>query len=60
LLLLQGRDANARLQRSLRAQRLREVLPGLLASLRHTLESWSLTEGAPFMYDGQDFMPQVE
>ncbi|KAL6753416.1 microtubule associated protein-domain-containing protein [Haematococcus lacustris] len=49
-----GRDANTKLQRSIRAQRSREVLPSLVVRLQQLLEEWRLKEGSPFMFDDQD------
>ncbi|KAJ9530839.1 hypothetical protein QJQ45_028714 [Haematococcus lacustris] len=49
-----GRDANTKLQRSIRAQRSREVLPCLVVRLQQLLEEWRLKEGSPFMFDDQE------
>lgn len=51
----QGRDANAKLQRSIRAQKLRDALPTIVAGLAQRLEEWELAEGSPFMYDGKEY-----
>jgi hypothetical protein len=51
----QGRDANQKLQRALKAQKLRERLPALAAAVRAGLQEWAESEGAPFLYDGADF-----
>jgi hypothetical protein len=58
---VQGRDANSRLQRSIRAQRLRDALPSLAVSLRTRLEAWALAQGggAPFLYDSADYAPTL-
>lgn len=56
-----GRDASRRLQRALRAQRLREKLPELAAAARAGLEAWRAAEGgAPFLYDGRDYCAALE
>jgi len=51
----QGRDANKKLQRALRAQKLRERLPALTAAVRASLEEWQEAEGAAFLYDGRNY-----
>jgi hypothetical protein len=51
----QGRDANKRLQRAIRATKLRERLPVLLSDLRSRLLEWRECEDQPFMYDGKDY-----
>eukprot|EP00879_Flechtneria_rotunda_P029028 GHRR01031283.1.p1 GENE.GHRR01031283.1~~GHRR01031283.1.p1 ORF type:complete len:125 (-),score=39.44 GHRR01031283.1:335-709(-) len=51
----QGRDANRKLQRAIRAGKLRERLPAMLAELRQLLVEWRDTEGEPFLYDGADY-----
>jgi hypothetical protein len=42
---LQGRDANKRLQRAIRAGKLRERLPSLIEELRVLLAEWKEGEG---------------
>jgi hypothetical protein len=51
----QGRDANKKLQRALRAQRLRDRLPALAAAARAALDGWREAEGAAFLYDGCEY-----
>jgi hypothetical protein len=51
----QGRDANRKLQRAIKAKKLRERLPGLLVEVRSRLAEWRDSEGAPFTYDGRDY-----
>ena len=52
----QGRDASARLTRSLKAQKLREGIPDATEALKQQLEEWTAVEGAPFMFDGHNYM----
>ena len=51
----QGRDANRKLQRAIRAGKARERLPALLAALGARAAAWAEAEGRPFLWDGQDF-----
>lgn len=51
----QGRDANKRLQRAIRATKLRERLPAMLSELRGRLLEWRECEDKPFLYDGKDY-----
>jgi hypothetical protein len=51
----QGRDANKKLQRAIKAKKLRERLPGMLVEVRSRLAEWRDSEGAPFTYDGRDY-----
>ncbi|KAF5829368.1 microtubule associated protein-domain-containing protein [Dunaliella salina] len=51
-----GRDASARLTRSLKAQKLRDSIPEATEALKHQLEEWTAVEGMPFLYDGHDYM----
>lgn len=52
---LQGRDANRRLQRSIKASRQRDRLPALLEHVLGLLAVWQVQEGSAFTYDGQDY-----
>ncbi|KAF6264709.1 microtubule associated protein-domain-containing protein [Scenedesmus sp. NREL 46B-D3] len=54
-----GRDANRKLQRAIRAKKLREHLPGMLSEVRERLAEWRGSEGAPFTYDGRDYEFEV-
>ncbi|WIA37030.1 hypothetical protein OEZ86_014014 [Tetradesmus obliquus] len=54
-----GRDANRKLQRAIKAKKLRERLPGLLGEVRARLAEWRESEGAPFTYDGRDYEFEV-
>lgn len=56
----QGRDANRKLQRAIKAKKLRERLPGLLGEVRARLAEWRESEGAPFTYDGRDYEVRAE
>lgn len=51
----QGRDANRKLQRAIRAGKARERLPALLAALGARAAACAEAEGRPFLWDGQDF-----
>lgn len=51
----QGRDANKKLQRALRAQKMRDKLPAMVAAVRRGLGEWKEAEGVPFLYDGRDY-----
>jgi hypothetical protein len=54
----QGRDANRRLQRAIRAGKARERLPALVAGLGARAGAWAEAEGRPFLWDGEDFQVQ--
>eukprot|EP00775_Hariotina_reticulata_P001328 gene1328-1672_t len=54
-----GRDANKRLQRAIRATKLRERLPAMLSELRGRLLEWRECEDKPFLYDGKDYQSEV-
>lgn len=54
-----GRDANKRLQRAIRASKLRERLPAMLDEVRTALGAWRCTEGVPFLYDGVEYEFEV-
>lgn len=54
--LLQGRDCNAKLQRSIKATKLRSAIPSLIARCRDRLDAWQLAEGEPFLYDGAPYL----
>jgi hypothetical protein len=51
----QGRDANRRLQRAIRAGKARERLPALVVGLGARAGAWAEAEGRPFLWDGEDF-----
>ncbi len=53
--LAQGRDANQKLQRAIRAGKMRERLPSLIDALRAAMAAWRDAEGAPFLYDGRNY-----
>lgn len=55
LCLEQGRDANRRLQRAIKAGKAREGLPLLVQGLRLQLEGWTDDHGCPFLLDGRDY-----
>ena len=51
----QGRDANRKLQRSIKAGKQRERVPGLVEQLRQVLTHWQMEHRLPFTYDGFDY-----
>lgn len=51
----QGRDANRKLQRAIKAGKTRERMPAMLDRVRDALNEWRETEGASFLYDGRDY-----
>lgn len=53
---LQGRDANRNLQRSLKAAKLRERLPAAVQQLAGAVAQWQDERGAPFAYDGRPLL----
>ena len=53
--LLKGRDANRKLQRSIKAGKQRERVPGLVEQLRQVLTHWQMEHRQPFTYDGFDY-----
>ncbi|KIZ07743.1 hypothetical protein MNEG_0212 [Monoraphidium neglectum] len=55
-----GRDANKKLQRAIKAQKMRERLPAMSGAVRRGLAEWRETEGAPFLYDGRDYDALLE
>lgn len=52
---LQGRDANRKLQRSIKAGKQRERMPSLVEQLRQVLTHWQMDHRQPFTYDGWDY-----
>lgn len=42
---VQGRDANKKLQRAIKAGKMREKMPGLIGELRGLLAEWKDSEG---------------
>eukprot|EP00878_Enallax_costatus_P027660 GHUV01029802.1.p1 GENE.GHUV01029802.1~~GHUV01029802.1.p1 ORF type:complete len:632 (+),score=237.56 GHUV01029802.1:325-2220(+) len=54
-----GRDANKKLQRAIKAAKVRDRLPAMLADVRVMLDEWRESEGEPFMYDGKDYQFEV-
>lgn len=57
--MVQGRDANRKLQRAIRAAKLRDRMPVLMDAVADATHEWSVTEGEPFRYDGQDYAGEV-
>jgi hypothetical protein len=53
--MMQGRDANRKLQRAIKAGKIRDRLPSVIDQLAAALDEWLENEGCPFMYDGQDY-----
>ena len=51
----QGRDANRKLQRSIKAGKQRERVPMLVEQLRQVLTNWQMEHRLPFTYDGWDY-----
>lgn len=52
---VQGRDANRKLQRSIKAGKQRERMPSLVEQLRQVLTHWQMENRQPFTYDGWDY-----
>ena len=48
---MQGRDANRRLQRAIRAGRARERLPAVVQHVTDALAAWRETYARPFWYN---------
>ena len=57
--MVQGRDANRKLQRSIKAGKQRERMPGLVEQLRQVLTHWQMEHRQPFTYDGWDYKVSV-
>lgn len=57
--MLQGRDANRKLQRSIKAGKQRERMPSLVEQLRQVLTHWQMEHRQPFTYDGWDYKVSV-
>lgn len=55
LLRFKGRDANRKLQRSIRAAKVRDRLPDMLEAATAALAAWATATGGPFLFDGEDF-----
>ena len=53
--LVQGRDANRKLQRSIKAGKQRERLPGLVEQLRQVLTNWQMQHRLPFTFGARDY-----
>lgn len=53
--MVQGRDANRKLQRSIKAGKQRERLPSLVEQLRQVLTQWQMQHRIPFTYGSQDY-----
>lgn len=56
---MQGRDANRKLQRSIKAGKQRERMPSLVEQLRQVLTHWQMEHRQPFTYDGWDYKVSV-
>lgn len=54
-----GRDANKKLQRAIKAGKLRDKLPAMVQELRDLLAEWKDCEGEPFLFDGRDYEFEV-
>lgn len=52
---LQGRDANRKLQRAIKAGKIRDRMPAMLDQMAAALDDWLESEGRPFMYDDKDY-----
>ena len=55
----QGRDANRKLQRAIKAGKARERMPLLVQHLRGLLDSWMEEHSCPFLYDGRDYKARL-
>ena len=53
--LSQGRDANRKLQRAIRAGKARERMPALVQHMHSLLDGWMEEQGGPFLYNGRDY-----
>ncbi len=51
---LQGRDANRRLTRAIKAGKARERLPALVQHIGGQMQAWVEEQGGPFLLDGRD------
>ena len=57
--LWQGRDANRKLQRAIKAGKARERMPALVQSMHDLLDGWMEEQGCPFLYDGRDYKASI-
>lgn len=57
--MVQGRDANRKLQRSIKAGKHRERMPSLVEQLRQVVTHWQMEHRQPFTYDGWDYKVSV-
>ena len=55
----QGRDANRKLQRAIKAGKARERMPALVQSMHGLLDGWMEEHGCPFLYDGRDYKARL-
>ena len=54
-----GRDSNRKLQRAIKAGKLRDRLPSMIEKLDSVIMEWERTEHQPFVFDGVDYRRQV-
>lgn len=54
-----GREQNRKLQRALKAGKVREKLPEKLQQLEEAISTWEQAEGQPFIYDGKNYRLEV-
>lgn len=54
-----GREQNRKLQRALKAGKIRDKLPEKLKQLDEAIASWEYTEKQPFIYDGKNYRVEV-
>ncbi len=55
----QGRDANRKLQRAIKAGKARDRMPAVIEQMQSMLEAWAESEDRPFLYDERDYQVQL-
>lgn len=56
---VQGRDANRKLQRAIKAGKARDRMPAVIEHMQGRMEAWLESEGRAFVYDGREFMVRL-
>lgn len=57
---MQGRDANRKLQRAIKAGKARDRMPTVIEQMQGMVEAWIESEDRPFLYDGRDYKVQMK
>ena len=56
---VQGRDANRKLQRAIKAGKARDRMPAVIEHMQGMMEAWLESEGRTFVYDGNNYMVRL-